>query len=614
MPFPSLVVAMFSIVRSIGRLRPTAIAAVLVLTVLLPARAVGSSHASSHLPVRVRVSPSGIFRTSVLTVKIKTRPSARCTLFVAARAGHLRLSSLSTSRRGFVLIGWRIPARAPSGRWTFTATCRRGHASGQVTVRHVVRARGRSGAGAAPSSAPSSAPSLVVPGTLVVVQPQSASSDCSGGYIATAHWAYDASPDYLNAEDLLVQPTFCGRIFGVDDPAGAFSEAIAKAGGALNRSTLYDQFLCHAVYAPFKSYFDLEPWREDLNLPGETVFGCNPPPVGPVYGVGIGSAIPSATENAFAQQLIAGGNSPAMGEPHTSVIPWGLGCVQFYFEGTRGPSAILSAGCSAGETYWVGDYFFSYYDAYQASAWQVVGFPSDDSHRWGPGWAQHFAGGQFGANILLRADGRSDVHDVHGAIGSAYMALGGAPGVLGYPVTDQYAWCGVTRQDFLGGSIGWDPADGARPITGQPCNRYGNVSYDRVAANAPYHGYFNNAWQGFVAQSDALTYIGALAGNPTLVPGSTTSTTMTIRLCSAQPDVNGTCFGQLAQVSVPIVNYGITAADIGDIAVTPGQEYWIVWYQPQPANGKSWVTYWWSGGPSISQSDQMVGLVEGYNR
>jgi hypothetical protein len=62
------------------------------------------------------------------------------------------------------------------------------------------------------------------------------------------------------------------------------------------------------------------------------------------------------------------------------------------------------------------------------------------------------------------------------------------------------------------------------------------------------------------------------------------------------------------------VNYGETAADIGDVAITPGATYYLVWYQPPPINGATWVTYWWAGGPTVTASDQMQGAVRGYNR
>jgi len=63
-----------------------------------------------------------------------------------------------------------------------------------------------------------------------------------------------------------------------------------------------------------------------------------------------------------------------------------------------------------------------------------------------------------------------------------------------------------------------------------------------------------------------------------------------------------------------IVNYGETGADIGDVGVTPGSAYYVVWYQPPTFNGSTWVTYLWAGGSTISTSDLMQAAVRGYNR
>ena len=48
--------------------------------------------------------------------------------------------------------------------------------------------------------------------------------------------------------------------------------------------------------------------------------------------------------------------------------------------------------------------------------------------------------------------------------------------------------------------------------------------------------------------------------------------------------------------------------------MTPGATYYIVYYQPAAWSGHTWITYWWAGGPTIQQSDQMQAIVQGYNR
>jgi Protein of unknown function (DUF2599) len=298
------------------------------------------------------------------------------------------------------------------------------------------------------------------------VAPAHAFADCEH-YIASARWAYDVDP--WQAVDLQVTPTQCGRADAKLHPLDAFNEAIRKAGGALNRSSLYHQFQCHAIFAASKAYWDLEPWRKDAGLGEQIIAKCNPPAAAPVAGVGVGQGVSTAAGVAFQAELSRAGGPPALGEPHLPVLHWGLGCIQFFFEGSRGPSAILSTGCAPATTYWVGDYVFAYYQQYGSSAGSVIGFPYNDSHRWGRGWVQDFNGGQRGPNIVMRGDGRADVHDVYGAIRSEYVAVGGGPGQLGFPTSDQYPWCGMTRQDFLGGSIVAAPTDGAHLLTSDRC-------------------------------------------------------------------------------------------------------------------------------------------------
>jgi hypothetical protein len=132
------------------------------------------------------------------------------------------------------------------------------------------------------------------------------------------------------------------------------------------------------------------------------------------------------------------------------------------------------------------------------------------------------------------------------------------------------------------------------------------TSYDRMAAGAPFHGYFVSAWQGFIAQSDTITTVGVTVGTPGYVADGHT---ITINLCT-----DPACGTVLASASPQIVNYGDTQADFGDIGVTPGTLYYLVWYQPAEWNNQTWVTYWWSGGSTISSSDQMQALVQGYDR
>jgi hypothetical protein len=145
-----------------------------------------------------------------------------------------------------------------------------------------------------------------------------------------------------------------------------------------------------------------------------------------------------------------------------------------------------------------------------------------------------------------------------------------------------------------------------------PPNRTAITSYDRMSPGAPYHGQFEAAWQPFVAQSNTITSLGVTVGNIDYPAGQPIGFTVPIRLCTNQPDAAGDC-NTVGQADPQVVNYGDSQGDIGDVAVNPGQTYWIDYLPPQPL-GNGWVTFWWAGGPSIESSDQMQAVVQGYNR
>jgi surface antigen len=154
----------------------------------------------------------------------------------------------------------------------------------------------------------------------------------------------------------------------------------------------------------------------------------------------------------------------------------------------------------------------------------------------------------------------------------------------------------------------------AAPTAGAPVDRAAVTSYDRLAAGAPHNGYFLAAWQDFTAASNRLTTVGINIGSPGAAPGGV-GTTVTVRLCAVAPDpANGNCSATVGEAHPQINNYGATVTDIGDVAVTRGQRYWLIWYQPPALNGQTWSTYWWDGGASVTTSAGESALVRGYNR
>jgi len=141
-------------------------------------------------------------------------------------------------------------------------------------------------------------------------------------------------------------------------------------------------------------------------------------------------------------------------------------------------------------------------------------------------------------------------------------------------------------------------------------NHQAVTSYDQMRPGAPHHGYFATAWQPFVAASNTITWISATVGNPASAAGATVpGSALTLRIC-----IDPNCSVIVAEAHPQIVNYGETGTDIGDVAVTQGATYYLVWYQPSALNGSTWVTYWWGGGSTISTSDLMQAAARGYDR
>jgi hypothetical protein len=164
----------------------------------------------------------------------------------------------------------------------------------------------------------------------------------------------------------------------------------------------------------------------------------------------------------------------------------------------------------------------------------------------------------------------------------------------------------VRAVDSLGG-VDPDPAS----QSWNQVSPYGVTSYNRMQPGAPYHNVFESAYQAFVAQSNTITSLGVTVGNPAYPTGAV-NFDIPIKLCTNQPNAQGDC-NAIGEVSTPVINYGDSQGYIGEIPVTPGGTYWIVYLPPQPL-GNGWVTYWWSGGSHITESEQMQAIVEGYNR
>jgi secreted trypsin-like serine protease len=146
-------------------------------------------------------------------------------------------------------------------------------------------------------------------------------------------------------------------------------------------------------------------------------------------------------------------------------------------------------------------------------------------------------------------------------------------------------------------------------VLNPPPNRQAITSYDRMTSGAPYNAYFNTAWQPFTSASNTITYIGVTVGNRAIAGGVAAGINILVRLCT-----DPSCTTIISAAQVPIINYGNSAADFGDVGVSRGVTYYVVYYQPSAVAGISWNTYWWAGGPGIVNSDQKQMIVKGYNR
>jgi len=94
-------------------------AMLVVLIVVSPALATGRSKS----PVAISVVPSH----ERLAVHMRAAAGSRCVLQVTAKHKSMSFPAIYVTRRGKATIAWTVPANAPSGRWTFSVSCRVGH-------------------------------------------------------------------------------------------------------------------------------------------------------------------------------------------------------------------------------------------------------------------------------------------------------------------------------------------------------------------------------------------------------------------------------------------------------------------------------------------------------
>jgi hypothetical protein len=128
-------------------------------------------------------------------------------------------------------------------------------------------------------------------------------------------------------------------------------------------------------------------------------------------------------------------------------------------------------------------------------------------------------------------------------------------------------------------------------------------------------------WDSFVAQSNTLTHASVVIGNPNLTSGVTVPYNVRLRICTAQPDGTGNC-PAIADISPQVTNYGESGGDLGDVAVTKGARYWLLFTSPPRVNNRDWDAFWANSRSGktpgqrdlIGQTYNLNGAVRGYDK
>ncbi len=128
-------------------------------------------------------------------------------------------------------------------------------------------------------------------------------------------------------------------------------------------------------------------------------------------------------------------------------------------------------------------------DKWASLGWErsVLGYPTTDESpaAGGGGRFNNFSG--VGGSIYWSLG--TGAHEIQGAIRTAWTAMGGTAGVLGYPVTDENPTpSGVGRYNHFvghGGSIYWTRATGAHEIQGAIRAKWASLGWERGVLGYP---------------------------------------------------------------------------------------------------------------------------------
>jgi surface antigen len=112
---------------------------VALLVALLDCTTVAGAH--QPLPLLVRAHSSGHASSPAVTVAVRSTAHAECRLTVIAGRLSTSFPAMIADDRGRLTVTWRVPAGAPSGRWTFALSCTHGRRAGREIDHAIVLTR-----------------------------------------------------------------------------------------------------------------------------------------------------------------------------------------------------------------------------------------------------------------------------------------------------------------------------------------------------------------------------------------------------------------------------------------------------------------------------------------
>jgi hypothetical protein len=162
----------------------------------------------------------------------------------------------------------------------------------------------------------------------------------------------------------------------------------------------------------------------------------------------------------------------------------------------------------------------------------------------------------------------------------------------------------------ISGALGMEAVVRGYEFFAQETHGHKVISYQGTQAPpAPYTGSFPEAVQPFTAQSNRITKVGVVLGNPNLQRGKQTQVNAHVSLCATP-----TCSGpKLGEGEAPIVNYAVTTVSLASAQVAIGQKYYVVLAPPPPVEGEPWQAFWQGSGPKSEDASAYELSIAGWD-